>query len=151
MGWLDGRVAWVTGGGKGIGRAIALALGARGARVLVTGREERALGSVVGEIANGGGKARHLVADVRDPEKARAAVAKALDTWGTLDVVVANAGQSGRAPLGGDLARAREILETNLIGAYCTFDAALAVMKGPGRLVAIGSAPFEGTAGFAAY
>src|SRR5207237_9911517 len=94
---LDGKVAWITGGGKGIGRAIALALAARGVRVLVTGREEKALGYVVGEIANGGGKARHLVADVRDPLHAENAVAKAIATWGALDIVIANAAHSVQA------------------------------------------------------
>src|ERR1022692_4514441 len=76
---LDGQVALVTGGGKGIGRAIALELSAGGARVLVTGRDERALGETVGEIAHGGGQARHLVGDVREEPHARAAAAKATE------------------------------------------------------------------------
>src|SRR5258706_1433836 len=140
MGSLDGRVAWITGGGKGIGRATALALAARGAHVLVTGRDERALGRVVGEIANGGGKARHLVADVRDAARARDAVAKAVDTVGALDIVLANAGEAGRAALGGSEGggdRARPALETNLMGGYYTFDAARPPLKGAGRLISL--------------
>src|SRR5262245_12371657 len=81
---LDGQVALVTGGGKGIGRAIALALGARGVRVVITGREEKALGETVGEIAHGGGKARHLAGDVRDATHLDAAVTRAIDTFGGL-------------------------------------------------------------------
>jgi ketoreductase len=138
---LEGRVAIVTGGGKGIGRAIALELAAAGARVLITGRDERALGDTVGEIAHGGGRARHLVGDVRDEQHARAAVALAVETWGTLHTVVANAGMAGTTRIGDatTVARARAILETNLLGTYLIFDAALAVMPGPGRLVAISS------------
>jgi ketoreductase len=138
---LDGRVAIVTGGGKGIGRAIALELAAAGARVLVTGRDERALGETVGEIAHGGGRARHLVGDVRDERHARAAVALAVETWGPLHTVVANAGIAGTTRMGdaASLTRARDIVETNLLGTYLLFDAALAVMQGPGRLVAISS------------
>jgi 3-hydroxybutyrate dehydrogenase len=156
---LDGQVAMVTGGGKGIGRAIALQLSAGGARVLVTGRDERALAETVGEIAHGGGQARHIVGDVRDESHGRAAAARALETWGVLNVVVANAGMAGTVRMGGGgedgeerLSQARAILDTNLLGTYLTFDAALAVMRGPGRLVAISSVLGKfGAAGQAAY
>ncbi len=137
---LEGQVALVTGGGKGIGRAIALELAGRGARVLVTGRDERALGETVGEVAHAGGQARHLVGDVRDERHVRAAVAHATNTWGRLHVVVANAGVTGRTRMGdGSWALARAILETNLFSTFVLFDAALAVMEGPGRLVAVSS------------
>ncbi len=151
---LEGQVALVTGGGKGIGRAIALDLAARGARLLVTGRDERALGETVGEIAHGGGQARHLAGDVRAEGHAAAAVARALETWGRLDVAVANAGVTGTTRMGqaGALPRARAIVETNLLGAYYTFDAAAAAMKGAGRLVAISSVLGKvGAPGQAAY
>jgi len=149
-----GQVALVTGGGKGIGRAIALELAGRGAQVLVTGRDERALGEAVGEIAFGGGQGRHLAGDVRDPAHARASVARAIDTWGRLDVVVANAGVTASAAMGeaGGADRARAVFETNLEGAYYVFDAAIAVMRGPGRLIAISSVLGKfGVAGSAAY
>ena len=149
---LEGKTALVTGGGKGIGRAIALALSARGVRVVVTGRQERALGETVGEIAHGGGKARHLAGDVRDPAHLAAAVERAIDTFGGLDLVIANAGQSQRVELGGDLAAAEAVLLTNLMGAYYTFNAAVPRMKGPGRLIAIGNVLAEvGAPGYAAY
>ena len=118
---LDGQVALVTGGGKGYGRAVALALAARGVRVVVTGRVERALGETVGEIANAGGKARHLAGDVRDAAHLRAAVARAIDVFGALDIVIATASLSGPEAL----------------DARVTFDAALAAMTGTGRLVAV--------------
>jgi len=157
---LAGRVALITGGGKGIGRAIALELSGRGARVLVTGRDERALGEVVGEIAHAGGQARHVVGDVRDDRHVGAAVARAVETWGQFDIAVANAGIAGTVKMGegGDgaraerLSRARAILETNLLGTYALFDAAAAAMTGPGRLIAMSSVLGKfGASGQAAY
>lgn len=121
---LEGKTALVTGGGKGIGRAIALALSARGVRVVVTGRQERALGETVGEIAHGGGKARHLAGDVRDPAHLAAAVGRAVDVFGGLDLVIANAWEPGSP-------------STNIEGADGTFKAAIAQMAGPGRLVIV--------------
>jgi NAD(P)-dependent dehydrogenase (short-subunit alcohol dehydrogenase family) len=122
---LDGKVALVTGGGKGVGRATALTLAARGVRLIVTGREERALGETVGEIAHGGGKARHLAGDVRDRAHVEAAVARALDVFGGLDLVIAGA-SSAAAPVA-----------TDLVGALHAFESAIPRMKGPGRLVAL--------------
>lgn len=157
---LEGQVAVVTGGGKGIGRAIALALAARGVRVLVTGRDERALGETVGEIAHGGGKARHLAGDVRDVAHLEAAMKRANDELGALRIVVANAGLSGRTPIvpepdrdrAGDLARASAIVQTNLMGAYHAFHAAAPLMPGPGRLIAVSSVLAKfGVSGYAAY
>jgi NAD(P)-dependent dehydrogenase (short-subunit alcohol dehydrogenase family) len=139
-GLLKGQVALVTGAGKGIGRAIALELAGGGGRLLLTGRDERALGETVGEIAHAGGQARHVTGDVRDEAHSRAAVARAIEGWGRLDVVVANAGIAGTTRMGkSDGERARAIVETNLLGAYYLFDAALAVMKGSGRLLAVSS------------
>src|SRR5258708_7811434 len=151
---LEGQVAIVTGGGKGIGRAVALELAARKASVLITGRDERALGEAVGEMANAGGRARHLVGDVREPEAAARAVARAKELWGGIHSVGANAGEAGTAPLCGPAAAslARSIVETNLLGAYYLFDAAVGAMTGPGRLVAVSSVLGKlGVAGQAAY
>ena len=80
---LDGKVALVDGGGGPAGRAIALALAAAGARVVVCGPEERSLGETVGEIAHGGGKARHVVGEVA------AAEARAVEVFGPVDLVIA--------------------------------------------------------------
>ncbi len=85
---LDGKVAWVTGGGEGAGRATALLLAALGASVLVTGPKERLLGQVVGEITNGAGKARHLAGVATDEAHLLAAIEKASSTFGGIDVVV---------------------------------------------------------------
>ena len=149
---LAGKRAWVTGGGKGIGRAIARELSARGAEVLITGRDERALAETVGEIACAAGVARHAVCDVRDRAAVQAAADRAIELFGGLDVVVANAGVSGRVDLGDAADRARDIVETNLMGAYYTFEAALPRMEGPGRLLATSSVLAKfGVPGYAAY
>lgn len=86
---LEGQTALVTGGGTPLGRAIALALSARGVRIVVTGRDEKALGLTVGEVVHGGGKARHVVADVHEPAALETAVERALEVFGRLDIVVA--------------------------------------------------------------
>jgi 3-oxoacyl-[acyl-carrier protein] reductase len=92
-------VAVVADGGDALGRQIALALAAGGARVVVAGRDERALGETVGEIAHGGGRARHVVGD------ARAAVARARETFGaaTLVVLTAEQGAEEIAAIAADL------------------------------------------------
>jgi enoyl-[acyl-carrier-protein] reductase (NADH) len=86
---LEGQTALVTGGGRPLGRAIALALAARGVRVVVTGVDEKALGITVGEIVHGGGKARHLAGDPADAAHLTAAVERALEVFGGLDIVIA--------------------------------------------------------------
>ncbi len=138
---MEGRVALVTGGGRGIGRAIAQRLGSMKIAVVVTGRTERDLGESVGEIVFGGGRGRHLVADVRVADDMVRAVAKAREAFGRLDFVIANAGISGRVALGaeGGAARAKDILETNVLGAYHTFDAATPHLERGGRLIAVSS------------
>jgi len=79
MGRTDTKVAIVTGGSRGIGRAIALALAAAGHRVMLTYRErDKAANEVVAQITAGGGEARCERADVARPEQARALVEVAL-------------------------------------------------------------------------
>jgi NAD(P)-dependent dehydrogenase (short-subunit alcohol dehydrogenase family) len=82
---FEGRIAVIVDGGTPSGRAFALALAARGARVVVAGPSERALAETVGEIAFSGGKARHVVGGVDE------AVARAAALWGAVDVVVETA------------------------------------------------------------
>jgi NAD(P)-dependent dehydrogenase (short-subunit alcohol dehydrogenase family) len=101
MRMLDGKVAIVTGAGRGIGRGEALLLAAEGARVVVndvggdwdgTGRDERPASQVVEEIRAAGGEAEAQHDDISQPDGAAGALRLALDTWGRLDALVNNAG-----------------------------------------------------------
>jgi NAD(P)-dependent dehydrogenase (short-subunit alcohol dehydrogenase family) len=89
---LEGRVALVTGAGRGLGRAYALALAARGARVAVNNRSEAPAHEVVGEIVERGGEAVACPGDLEDAAVSRAVVERAVKARGRLDVVVDNAG-----------------------------------------------------------
>ena len=78
----------MVGGGTTLGRAIALALSARGVRIVVTGRDEKALGVTVGEIVHGGGKARHVAGEGRASSVLGAAIGRAKEIFGELDIVI---------------------------------------------------------------
>jgi NAD(P)-dependent dehydrogenase (short-subunit alcohol dehydrogenase family) len=91
---LQDKVAFVTGGGSGIGRAICLAFAAAGSAVAVVGRTQDKVDAVAREIARGGGQAIGLVADVSRGEDVRQALASAVQVFGGLDILVNNAGIS---------------------------------------------------------
>ncbi len=91
-GRLDGRVAVVTGGAKGIGRAIAARLIQEGAKVVISGREEAALRTACAEMKNQGGEAVWVAADVAKPADTEALCAKTLEAFGKADILVNNAG-----------------------------------------------------------
>jgi NAD(P)-dependent dehydrogenase (short-subunit alcohol dehydrogenase family) len=101
MGMLDGKVAAVTGAGRGIGRGEALLAAAEGARVVVndvggdwdgTGRDARPATEAAEEIRGAGGEAVAHHEDISEPEGAASLVSLALDTWGRIDALVNNAG-----------------------------------------------------------
>ena len=108
MSELAGRVALVTGGGRGIGRAHCLLLAERGASVVVcdlgvaldgSGRDASVAHTVVAEITGAGGTAAALVADISTFADSKAAVEEALERFGRIDILVNNAGISGGAPI----------------------------------------------------
>lgn len=88
---LSGKVALVTGAGRGIGRAIALAYGQAGAKVVVVSRTPATVEAVAKEIRDAGGEAIGVACDVGKRDQVFAAVQKAVDTFGALHIVVNNA------------------------------------------------------------
>jgi meso-butanediol dehydrogenase/(S,S)-butanediol dehydrogenase/diacetyl reductase len=130
------RGALVTGGGTGIGAAIARRLAADGFKVCITGRRRAPLEEVAADTG-----ALPVVADTGDPEDAARAVGTALETFGSLDLLVCNAGISAggtveeQSPDGWDA-----VLRTNLTGAFLVARAALpALVESRGALVTISS------------
>jgi len=89
---IKGRTVIVTGGGRGIGRAIALELAGQGANVVVTSRSEDQIRETAEEIESAGGSALAVRADVTCPEQVQAVVEQALERFGQVDVLVNNAG-----------------------------------------------------------
>ncbi len=89
---LRDRVALVTAGSKGLGRAIALELAAEGARVAICARGQVALDATVAEIVNAGGRAMGVVADVSNPGDVMRLVDDVRKAWGPVDILVTNSG-----------------------------------------------------------
>ena len=147
---ITGSHALVTGGGRGIGRAIAAALSAAGADVTILGRDRATLDAVVAA-----GEAHAAVsADVSDEASLRAAIAVAANHK-PIDILVANAGAAESAPFGkSDAALFRRMLDINLMGAVIAAQAVLPgmVAQRKGRIVAIAStAGLKGYAYVSAY
>ena len=92
MGKLEGKAALVTGGGRGIGRSIALRLASEGARVVVNDLDEAPAQEVVGEIVQGGGEAVAVPGSVTETGFADRFVSAAVDTYGGVDIIINNAG-----------------------------------------------------------
>lgn len=93
-----GRVALITGGGTGIGRATALELAATGARVIVCGRRPDPLTATAERIQSAGGECLTIAADIREPEQVQRLVDAGLERFGAIDMLVNNAGGQYTAP-----------------------------------------------------
>jgi NADP-dependent 3-hydroxy acid dehydrogenase YdfG len=126
MGKLDGTVALVTGASSGIGEATARALAAEGAAVAIVARRADRLDALGGEIADGGGTALPIEADVSEREQAERAVARAAEELGRLDIVVNNAGVMLLGPIAdAPVEEWEQMIEVNLLGLMYTAHAAL--------------------------
>ncbi len=139
---LDGQVAWVTGSGSGLGRAIAARLAGDGARVLVSDVNTEGAEATVALIGDAGGEARAVACDVTDLSQCDAAVAAAEDAWGRLDHVVANAGIVGFGPVEMlDESEWDRVLEVNLMGVFRTAKASIPALRraGGGSMVFLSS------------
>lgn len=147
---LEGKVAVISGGGSGIGAAIARLFAAEGAKVVVTGRRPEPIGEVAAAI---GGIA--VAGDTSDPAHATAAVGEAVHAFGALDVVVANAG-IGFGGAAGDVTDDawRATIDINLTGALYLVRAAMPHLeaRGGGSIVLVSSVSgFVSSASSAAY
>jgi NAD(P)-dependent dehydrogenase (short-subunit alcohol dehydrogenase family) len=144
------RSAIVTGGGSGIGRAVALTLGASGAAVLVTDLNAERAESVAKEIQAAGGTAASLAGDVTDPAFAVASV-EAANKLAPLKIAVNNAGIGGEAAKVGDypLDSWRKVIEVNLNAVFYGMQAQLAAIAANGGGSIVNMASILGSVGFA--
>ena len=152
---LEGKVALVTGGSRGIGAAIAKRLAADGAAVAITyTRGADAAASVVEAIKSSGGKAIALQADATAPDQVKPAIDKAVAALGKLDVFVNNAGTAIPKKFEDTtIEELDRVIDVNLRGAFVATQAALKHMNARGRIILIGSCVGERmmTPGLVAY
>ena len=139
------KVAVVTGGGTGVGRAAALALAGEGFAVALSGRRPEPLKEVASEIGSTGGQAIAVPTDVTDPESIRALFTRTVEVFGRLDLLFNNAGMGAPAVPLEDLTveQWRAVVDTNLTGSFLCTQEAFRIMKSQsprgGRIINNGS------------
>jgi len=152
---LKERIALVTGGGRGIGRQIALALAAEGADVVVVARSQHELAPVADEITRMGRRALAIPTDVTDFSQVTACISAAEETFRRVDILVNNAAVVYIEPLiDTSLDHWRRTLDVNLTGAFLMTKAAMPgmVRRNEGRVINVSSsAGLEGVANFSAF
>lgn len=139
---LEGQVAVVTGAGRGIGRAVALALAREGAWVVLAARSARELEAAAGEIRTAGGRGLAVATDVRQEPAVAALVKRALAEHGRIDVLVTAAGVAAFGPVTDvKLADWDQALAVNLRGAFLCCQAVLPAMMAQrrGTIINVGS------------
>jgi len=132
---LEGQVALVTGASSGIGRAVAIGLGAAGAKVVVNYRSQPdEAEKVVAAIAEAGGEAIAVMADVAKEDEVQALFRAAVERFGAVDVVVANAGMQKDAPSADmTLEDWRKVIDVNLTGQFLCAREAIRRFRAQGR------------------
>ena len=144
MGYLDGKVALVTGASRGIGRAVALRFAEEGAKVAVNYLSaEKEADQVVRAIRERGGEALAVRADVSSGAQVRAMVAHIVDEWGGIDILVNNAGIALDGPAESMPEEDwRRVIDVNLTGAFLCTQAVIPAMRrrGAGKVIMVSAA-----------
>ncbi len=152
---LKGKNALITGGGRGLGKATALAFAKEGINVAITGRNEQLLKESISELTALGVKATYAVFDVADFDAVTTAIAKLNADFGTFDILVNNAGVAAfGSVLDMDPKTWKDIIETNLLGTYYVTKAVLPqlIEKNEGDIINVSStAGLNGAATTSAY
>lgn len=130
---LHGKTAFITGGTKGIGYGIARSLLNNGVNIMITGRSDESIRKALtslNEVGNDACYAVGVVADVRDYDSMKQATQETIDEFGTIDVVIANAGVGVFAPIDEiSVAEWDRTIQTNLTGAFLTIKSTLDALK----------------------
>lgn len=140
---LDGKVAIITGAGKGIGKAIAIAYAKQGISICCIARTLSDIALTVNEIKNSGGNAIPISCDVTNYENMKEAMKKAFERYGRIDLVIVNAGTDcEKLPVDKlNIDEWKRVIDVNLNGAFYTIKAAIPYLKrnGTGKIITIGS------------
>jgi len=147
---LKNKTAFITGGNSGIGLATARLFVAEGARVAITGRNQATLDTAAAEL---GPNVIAIQADASDIQATEKAVAKAVEKFGNLDIVFANAGIGGSTPIGGTTLETFEnVIKTNLTAVFFTVQAAAPFLNNKASIILNGSVhSLLGAPGYSAY
>ncbi len=152
---LKGKKALITGGGRGLGKATALAFAKEGINVAITGRNEQLLKDTIAELDTLGVQATYAVFDVADFDGVNSAIEKLKEDFGTFDILVNNAGVAAfGSVLDMDPKTWKDIVETNLLGTYYVTKAVLPqlIEKNEGDIINVSStAGLNGAATTSAY
>jgi len=152
---LDGKVALVVGGNKGLGQAMAMALAAAGADVCVVGRGPAGLKETVDAIAGLGRKGAQFAADVTDENQVERMVAYMLDTYGSIDILVNSQGTAELQPIAEfDTHAWQRVMDVNLKSLFlcCKHVGRVMLKQGKGKIINISSVRgFQGRAQDPAY
>jgi NAD(P)-dependent dehydrogenase (short-subunit alcohol dehydrogenase family) len=148
MAQFDKKVAFITGGNSGIGRAAALAFTREGAKVAVVARRPEPGEQVVAEIRDAGGEATFIAADVTDEPEVAQAVRSTIDAFGRLDIAFNSAGTWHPMPFAHVTTELwRDELEVNLTSVFLSMKHELPVMERQGRGVIVNTASILGVVG----